>query len=357
MAVFGSFFRGWLSALNHPSLIFLKWLLNLIFAWALTAPLFEILREDLEHSGMGPALLEQLDAIYLMEFMSKYEQQIGGALAIWLPAVAALGLLNIYLNGGILDALQRDRRPGWPEFLHACGAHFLSMMIVLFATVALGACVVLLPLAILEWFSGSLIGNARISLWVHIIGFGLIILLPGSWLIRIYHFARIKVCLTPTGSEPVTRKTIGQTLRLFGSAVAFTSNRHVSTFILWLLFILAHIAIFPLVVWVQGFVATDGPWRFLQEWGVAQITILFRITAGIATLAGLLAFLRGSGARTPSSQNPVQETPAKQEEDPNATDGPGANPFRPVRPEASSHAPVADQPLGQARPNVGDEPA
>ena len=312
-----AYFQGLGLALKHPALIFLKWFANLACALVIVLPLLELLGADLNHSLSGRELFQQMETMYFFEFLHKFRRQISELVGAW-PIVAMLfALVSLFLTGGILEVLQRQQRPSWSELFAFCGFHFGSLLLTWILAVLLFAVVVVLPIAFLEWFVLKMEWAGEwLLFWCYWSGLALILLLLGSWVLRVYDYARILVCRSADEGVRKRHTFIG-TMTLFIQAIKFTNRYHVRTFSLWILFLATNLAIFPLYAFVSPLLSPNHPLGYLQEWGMGQVTILWRITAGLAALGGQMVFMRArleTEAAPPPAEPEIPVEPAHEPE-------------------------------------------
>ncbi len=363
--LWNAFFRGWGIGLKNPSLVFMKWFFNLLAALLIVGPIFDLLSNQLDHSQLADSLLPRVDGLALEQLMLANRETLSSFATYWLPIAIIFLLLNIYLNGGILDAIQRERRPSWAHFFDACGHHFGSLLGVLL----LAAMLSILLAAPLVWGAGRLLGyleawfpSERFTLSVQ---WGLMILLPllaGTWLLRVYDYARILVC-QPVGEEGLEAHSPWRTMAHFFRSIGFTCRFYGKTLLLWILFFLSQIALFPLFGLIKPHLEVGGPLGIYTELGAGQILILLRIVAGIALLAGQAKFLQG----LLRADGAPQETKAKPEtrvtspvvapsgsEDtvflPASGAGDVSSPGEPVEDKPEPQTPIADRPVWDPRP-------
>lgn len=360
--LWGSFFRGWGIGLKNPSLVFLKWFFNLLAALLIIGPIFDLLSGQLDHGEMAGKLSPRVDGLVLEEFLLANREALGAFAAYWLPIVIIFLLFNLYLNGGILDAVQRERRPSWPHFFDACAHHFASLLMIALLSVILCG-LVSVPL---YWGASSsfqyleaLFPRERITMPLRWSGLALLLLLGLTWILRIHDYARILVC-RPPDDDGLAPHSPWKTLRDFFRATGFTYRFYGKTLALWLLFFLSQIAIFPVYGLLKPYLAFNGPLGIYTGLGVGQILILFRIAAGIALLAGQAKFLKGVLESEPAEEKPPSPilpepalvSPENRPVDPDETvflpsTGAMVSPSaeKPKDESPASGAPVADRPV------------
>ena len=145
-----AYFLGWARALRHLSLILLKLLVNLIIAFAMIQPIRSVLHSTLDDSYEGRRLIDNMDANFFHYLTTLNGDTWTAAKSGWLPLIIILMLANIYLSGGILEAIQRSDRLSWREVFRACRSNFWPLIMSIVLALAFAIPVVLLPLAALD---------------------------------------------------------------------------------------------------------------------------------------------------------------------------------------------------------------
>jgi hypothetical protein len=100
------------------------WAINLIFTFFAVGPIFFLMMQHMSHSFSGERALQKLDIFWLGDFVYRY-MNIAPALTglIVLAAILYL-LLSVFLNGGVIGALNRETRTTLADFFHDCGLYF-----------------------------------------------------------------------------------------------------------------------------------------------------------------------------------------------------------------------------------------
>ena len=330
MLVIKSFFSGWGKTLALPSLVFLRWFLNLAFAVILVAPIMELLAIDLDHSVLSDDLLDRMDILYPGEFANRFHGELEGIKAYRLGFLLAFGLFNLYLSGGIIAALHAENRLSWRQFFNRCGQHFFPLILTVLLGLGFFFAAVVIPFAVVTAIYDSISSSLspQWALSFYWLGTGATFLFLGSFAWRVYDMARILVC-----SETSQRNVFSQ----FSRALSFTWRFHYATFFLWALFALTHIGLFALYFWLKPYLPLQSSLGMWAELGAGQLLLLGRIAVGIASLAGLLTFYNAKlipqptngtdqGSVQPADQSETsvfqeQQHQSSDEKEPSSSDG------------------------------------
>ncbi|MCH8959859.1 MAG: HupE/UreJ family protein, partial [Bacteroidetes bacterium] len=115
------------------------------------------------------------------------------------PIAVIFLLLNVYLTGGILAAMDAQARMTWAAFFAACGKFFFPIIGVTVLTAILAGLLIVLPYIGLDKLHGIVTENAATSqtsfifTWV----WWVIVALLASWVLRVHDYARILLVTEP----------------------------------------------------------------------------------------------------------------------------------------------------------------
>jgi hypothetical protein len=161
MAIYRAIGNGMGTAARRPRLLLDLWVINIVYALFIVAPVFALFKADLGHSLFGRNV-QFLDFIWLGELFHKYQNMAAAAAAGVLVPVLLYVALYVFLNGGIIGRLlDREGRTTAHSFFGDCGRYFwrfvrLFLVSLLFYLLAFGAI-----LGALSALLKPLIENAR----------------------------------------------------------------------------------------------------------------------------------------------------------------------------------------------------
>ncbi|MDJ0840742.1 MAG: hypothetical protein QNK37_29795 [Acidobacteriota bacterium] len=299
LAVIRACTEGWLLALRLPSYVLLKWLVNLVIALCIVAPLAGLLAMDLDHSLFSAELLDGMDLHYPWELADRFGERLAVLQDGRLWFYALFVLVALYLNGGILTGLQTDTKLPWSRFFNRCGRFFPNMVIM--AAVSLGmawvACILVLVIA--RYTAVPALGETWLFwLWAVLIAFGIMVL---TWVARFYDVWRLMVTYPDMPAQTTTN---------FARAFRFTARYHKSTFVVWAFYVAVHVGLVAFYLWLVpklGFNGENGLWIELIA---GQILIIMRIFVGLAHLGGMLTLLRENyGMPKPKPEKTIEPEP------------------------------------------------
>jgi len=281
--ILASWWSGWKAALGMPGVLILKWLVNLIFAATALLPLALLLADHLGNSVVGEQAFERLGTDILAEFALATWPQLRLAALASAPIALVYLLVNLYLTGGVLHRLRSGFRQPWSEFFGSCHRNLSMLIRVGLLTLVLAAIVLGLShyalARVVETLSEDASGPGPLFYltWLH---WALLILL-GSWVARVYDYARIAAFLQPQG------KARTAVIRAMG----FTLRRGTKTLVLWLLLVLPPFLatlIFATTPIADEFGTMAAVWASLA---LGQALLALRILGSFATLGGQMRFL------------------------------------------------------------------
>jgi hypothetical protein len=288
IGVLEAWWMGWVSALRMPGILLLKWLVNLAFAAAAVLPFALLLAEHLGHSAVGEQAFSRMGIDIAVEFAFANEARLLQAALACAPIALGYLVVNLYLTGGILQRLHARRAQPWGEFFAACNRHLPILLRVGILTLALGALVLWLPHLALSRLVDALTEDAASPrplfylTWLH----WAILFLLGSWLARVYDYARIAVLLPSVANARIA----------LGRGMAFALRRGTETFVLWILLVLPPLALtafFATAPIANGVTTTLGIWLSAA---LGQALLLLRIAGSFAALGGQMRFMPGTAA-------------------------------------------------------------
>jgi hypothetical protein len=274
---------GWKIALGMPSILMLKWAVNLTFAVAAVLPVALLLANHLGNSVVGEQAFESMGTDIAAEFALAAWPQL--RLAALASAPTALGylLVNLYLTGGILHRLRAGLRKPWAEFFAACNGNFSLLIRVGLLTLVLAALVLGLPyygLARLVEILTEDAAGPQPLFYLTWLQWALLLLL-GSWVARVYDYARIAAFLQPGGSAR----------RAFLRALAFTLRRGTKTLVLWLLLVVPAPALAALLATTSVANGVETTGAMSASVALGQALLLLRILGSFAALGGQMRFM------------------------------------------------------------------
>jgi hypothetical protein len=269
-----------------PGILILKWLVNLVFAAAAVLPAALLLADHLGNSVVGDQAFEALGTDIALEFAVGAGPEL--RLAALASAPIALGylLVNLYLTGGILHRLRAGLRVPWAEFFGSCNRNLSMLIRVGLLTLVLATIAVGLPhyglARLVERLSEEAAGPQPLFYltWLH---WALLFLL-GSWVARVYDYARIAVFVEPQS------KARTALIRAMG----FTLRQGTKTLVLWLLLVLPPLlvtAVFATTPITGGIGTMAAVWASVA---LGQALLALRILGSFATLGGEMRFMAAS---------------------------------------------------------------
>jgi hypothetical protein len=286
MAVFKAIGNGVGTAARRPRLLIDLWVINIVYALLIAAPLYALFKADLGHSLLGRNL-QPLDFIWLGDFIYKYQDMAPAALALILVPLVLYTVLSVFLNGGIIGRLlDRDGRTTPQAFFADCGRYFwrfvrLFLVSLLFYALAFGAI-----LGALSALFKPVLENARTEwtvFWISDLR-TVIALLLLSLVHMIFDYARI---LVVAGNER-------RVLQALKSAFAFIGKRFFRAWSLYLLIGMGFLAGTAVIFLVRGHLPDSGlVWLGLGLlW--EQVFIVFRLWTKMTYFAAQAEFYRMS---------------------------------------------------------------
>jgi len=106
-------------------LAFRLWTVNLLFSLFAVGPFFFMMMKHMSHSFSGERTLQKLDIFWLGDFIYRYMNVAPAIFGSALLAVALYLLLSVFLNGGVIGALNRlETGTTLADFFHDCGLYF-----------------------------------------------------------------------------------------------------------------------------------------------------------------------------------------------------------------------------------------
>ena len=295
LLVFVCYFRGWAVAIAMPGVLSLKWFVNASFALSLGFGAAKIFYDTFANSAAVESIAGEMPFGVAADFLL---YNIGGIRELAIaaaPIVVIFLLLNVYLTGGILAAMDTPVRMTWAAFFAACGRFFFPIAGVTVLTAILAGLLVVLPYIGLEKLHGIVTENATTSqtsfifTWV----WWVIVALLASWVLRVHDYARI-LLVTEPGRKLFTT---------YASGMRFAARHLMATFVLWLAFMCTPLLF--LYAYREGtvYLGDDTLLKVLLVFALGQLFVLLRIAAFVARLAGQMRFL---SAHPPLSAGPDQ---------------------------------------------------
>jgi len=278
-----AWWTGWSVALRMPGILVLKWSVNLTFAAAAVLPAALLLSDHLAHSAAGEQAFESIGTDIAAEFALAAWPQLRLAALAFAPIALAYLLVNLYLTGGILHRLRAGLREPWAEFFGSCNRNLSMLIRVALLTLVLAALVLGLPhyalARLVELLTEDATGPQPLFYltWLH----WTILFLLGSWVARVYDYARIQAFLQP---ESKARTALIR-------AIGFTLRRGTKTLVLWLLLVLPPLALTVLFATapIAGGVQTMAAvWASVA---LGQALLVLRILGSFAALGGQMRFM------------------------------------------------------------------
>jgi hypothetical protein len=101
------------------------WAVSLLFSLFAVGPFFFLMAGHMSHSFSGQHALQKLDILWLGDAIYRFMNVAPALFGSALLAVALYLLLSVFLNGGVIGALNRpEARTTLADFFHDCGLHF-----------------------------------------------------------------------------------------------------------------------------------------------------------------------------------------------------------------------------------------
>lgn len=269
------FLKGWALLARHPLYLVLKWLLNLVFALLLLAPLAAGLNRFLDHRAAAENFVFQPSMAGIYEFMNYFEPEMQGMTETWFVLLAFFAVLNIVLTAGYLNVFAASARGEKGSFRSGMRRHFLPLALTPILFVAL----LYFGVRLWERFTSldlplwSQPVTAVLALWLFWL----------TWLV--YDYTRVAICArpaTPSGSSVQVVSALIQPIIAFFRALAFVLRKP-GAWILALMFLLIQ------AVWIVGMqrgwfgdhVRSTTIFALLM----GQLLVLARTATGLAQLA------------------------------------------------------------------------
>jgi len=281
MVVIKTYLSAWYLLLKEIKLWGLLYLLNFLFALAVTYPAFQFLNEKLAHSVALDKMYERFDYTVFNDVLNQYGDVVDFITSQSIVTGFLFLLLSIFLTGGILQVFQnRNNESGFSNFWNGGAKYYWRIFGLTLLFLLLQAAIAFLFFSLfkyltdggLERFHGeSAIYNRAIIVFVlYSIFAGFV------WMIQDY----TKVAM------------VNQDRSLFsaiGRGVSFVFKNFGSTLFLYLLNILT----FALVFWLYW--RTPGPSGFLLAFVIGQLFLIFRIGTKLLNLASATLWYERSG--------------------------------------------------------------
>lgn len=125
MTNFKLLIRAMILSIKKRRLAVRLWAVNLVFSLLAVAPFFFLMTAHMSHSFSGRHTLQKLDLFWLGDFIYRYAHISPALLGSTLLTMGLYLLLAIFLNGGVIGALNRPgSRTTLAEFFHDCGLYF-----------------------------------------------------------------------------------------------------------------------------------------------------------------------------------------------------------------------------------------
>jgi hypothetical protein len=129
MSTFTLFVNGLGLTRRKRRLAFRLWAINILFAIPLAAPFFFLAHGQLSHSLSAGSVLKKLDVNWLTDFSSRFLDAAPAFAGLVVLAVCIYLLLAVFLNGGIIGALNRpEAGTTLAEFFHDGGLYFWRLL-------------------------------------------------------------------------------------------------------------------------------------------------------------------------------------------------------------------------------------
>lgn len=282
LAAFLCYFLGWGAALRMPGVVLLKWVVNVFFAAGAGLGIAIVLYRNFAHSAVTEDLMAEMAPDTLLEFFLSHQGQLEIAMMAAVPFAAVYFAINLFLTGGILEALHARQRLPWGDFFQACGRHFLRLVAVAVVSGILFIIAAGLPYFLFSKLYEPFTNNATTSTlsfyytWV----WWLFVLLFASWGLRIYDYARMALFVEPNRNL----------FSCFYRAARFVTHRFISTFALWLALILTPLIFVYGYFEATGYFGVDTLWGAILAFALGQVLVMLRIAAAIARLAGQMRY-------------------------------------------------------------------
>jgi hypothetical protein len=124
MGNFKILIKGMVLAFQKRRLAVRLWAVNLLFSLFAVGPLFFLMAGHMSHSFSGKQALQKLDILWLGDAIYRFMNVAPAVFGSALLAAALYLLLSVFLNGGVIGALNRETRTTLADFFHDCGLYF-----------------------------------------------------------------------------------------------------------------------------------------------------------------------------------------------------------------------------------------
>lgn len=234
-------------ARENPGIHFILLLINLLFGFVLTVPLYRRMMDDLGRSRMGETLLRGFDYDWFAEFKFENPAFLESIDSLILPVAIVYIFLWSILSGGILEVFKPDGEARWSRrFSHGVARHFFPF---------LGLTLIASTLYVLTYWLLMIKGWDKVMKWIEDspspqlesmagVGMTLFTIVVVLFLDMVFDYTRIKH--VTEGNRSIVLSLIG--------AIGFCSKRirqstslYAALLILSGIWIVAYLAVYPLI--------------------------------------------------------------------------------------------------------------
>ncbi len=285
MSIIQAIVKGMGTTVRKPRLLVILYVINVLFAVAVAAPLLFLVQRELGHSFLG-SNVRPVDIMWIGEAVLKYQDALPALLGAMIVGAALYLVLHIFLNGGIVGRLLDREGPTTIEpFFGDCARYFWR-----FVRVFLLSCVFLfLTLGVVMKLVSGLIRPAMESAateWLPLILSNihlLLALLLLSIVRMVVDYARIAV--VADGERKV--------LRALRHALKFLGHRFFRAWALYLL--LAVLSLAGMVVFHVVFDRLGTPAVSMVLAGLVwmQVYVVFRLWIRALFVSAQAEYYRG----------------------------------------------------------------
>jgi hypothetical protein len=323
MSVARAFADGWARVRRAPALVAGIWLTTVLLAWPLALTLRGLIADHLGSSLAAETAASGMNFDWWNEFLA----QTAGIGQTFVPAVlgfaavlknissiadavgvptsiggviAAYILLSIFVMGGVLDRLARDRRLGSYAFFAACGLNFFRLLRL---SVIAGAIYWVLFAWLHEWMFGALftalthtLTVERTAIFYRTLLYGVFAIVVGGANI-VFDYAKVRLVVEDR------RSAIGAVVSA-ARFVARNAGAVAGLYLLDLLVFLIVLALYALIA--PGAAGGLAAWiGFL----IGQLYITLRVVVRLLFTASEVALFQGRLAHAGYTAAPVPEWP------------------------------------------------
>lgn len=110
--------------LENTKYLLLLWFTNFALAFALTYPIFSLLRIDLTRSLLNSHFTGEFDFMWFIQFYSLNQRSIEGLPGLLLTVTVIYNLIQLFYSGGFISVLLNPGKNHWVDFFYGGVKYF-----------------------------------------------------------------------------------------------------------------------------------------------------------------------------------------------------------------------------------------